>query len=51
VTSRRDISGSGVGLAITKNLVEVLHGKLQVKSTFGEGSTFTVLFKLVTANE
>lgn len=46
VTSRRDVSGSGVGLAITKNLVEVMDGEIQVKSTFGKGSTFTVLFKL-----
>lgn len=46
VTSRRDVKGSGVGLAITKNLIEVMDGEIQVKSTFGKGSTFTVLFKL-----
>ena len=47
VSSRTDVKGSGVGLAITKNLVEVMEGEIHVKSKPGEGSTFTVLFKLV----
>ena len=46
VTSRTDVEGTGVGLAITKNLIDVLDGKIQVESTEGKGSTFTIYLKL-----
>ncbi len=34
--------GTGLGLAITKALVEMMGGKINVKSRFGEGSLFMV---------
>ncbi|NOQ26594.1 MAG: PAS domain S-box protein [Bacteroidales bacterium] len=38
--------GSGIGLAITKNLVELLDGELQVKSQLDVGTEFYVSFKV-----
>ncbi len=39
------IEGTGLGLAITKSLVELLDGKIAVKSEYGTGSEFTVHLK------
>jgi signal transduction histidine kinase len=34
--------GTGLGLYISKYIVESHHGKLEVKSQFGQGSTFII---------
>lgn len=44
--SSRAYKGSGLGLAITRNLVRIMGGDIKVKSTLGEGSTFTVTLPL-----
>lgn len=38
--------GTGLGLAIVKTLVEKHDGQIQVKSTLGEGTTFSIIFPL-----
>lgn len=41
-TTESKIAGTGVGLAITKALVEVMEGSISAESTLGKGSIFTV---------
>lgn len=39
-------SGIGLGLSITKQLVDLMHGKITLDSEIGKGSTFTVLLPI-----
>ena len=41
-TASRQYGGTGLGLAITRKLVELLNGKLSVRSEQGKGSTFSI---------
>lgn len=42
VAKSRDQGGTGLGLAIVKHIMNRHEGALDIESTFGEGSTFTV---------
>ncbi|MCI8838728.1 MAG: HAMP domain-containing histidine kinase, partial [Hungatella sp.] len=44
--TRSGIQGAGLGMAITKNIVDMMGGEITVESEIGEGSTFTVKLPL-----
>ena len=44
-----DVSGRGVGLDVVKSKIEALGGDVEVKSKYGEGSTFTIRLPLTLA--
>ena len=44
-----DVSGRGVGLDVVKTKIETLGGDVEVKTTYGEGSTFIIRLPLTLA--
>jgi signal transduction histidine kinase len=45
-TGTMNETGTGLGLLLTKEMVELNGGKIYVESEFGKGSTFSVSFPL-----
>ncbi|GHV06734.1 chemotaxis protein CheA [Campylobacterota bacterium] len=44
-----DISGRGVGLDVVHSSIEAMHGKIEIESTPGKGSSFRILLPLTLA--
>lgn len=42
----QQIGGTGLGLALVKNIMEAHSGRVEVHSTLGKGSSFTLLFPI-----
>ncbi len=45
-TTQSGIQGTGLGMAITKNIIDMMDGTISVESEIGKGSTFTVELSL-----
>ncbi len=46
----QNISGTGLGMAITKHIVDLMNGTINVKSELGEGTEFHIILDLEKAN-
>ncbi len=50
ISSTRNYGGNGLGLSLAKSFTELLGGTLEVDSSLGNGSTFTLTIPLVLAD-
>ncbi|MDR0357549.1 MAG: response regulator, partial [Clostridiales Family XIII bacterium] len=51
IVKNKNVAGTGLGLAITKRLCEMMNGKIEVSSVYGEGSSFAIALPLKRGDE
>jgi len=51
LAEQNDVSGTGLGMAITRNLVNMMGGTIEVKSELGVGSTFKIVIPMQLPSE
>ena len=49
-THKYDHTGSGIGMALARELVELHHGKIEINSVLNKGTTFTINLPLAKAH-
>ncbi|MCM8539850.1 MAG: response regulator [Lentisphaeraceae bacterium] len=49
-STQRSFGGTGIGLALCRELLKLLSGKIEVESDLNSGSTFTILVKVKEVN-
>ena len=47
----KGIQGTGLGMVITRNILQMMNGDIEVKSAYGEGSEFTARFRIKNQNK
>jgi two-component system NtrC family sensor kinase len=50
-TTKEAGKGTGLGLAVSKRIMDEHNGKIEVESTPGKGTTFTLKFPSLTTND
>lgn len=45
--SSHSVQGNGLGLALVKRVIDIVQGEIEVESTVGEGTTFTVKIRRI----
>ena len=49
--ANKNVEGTGLGLSITSKMIEMMNGRIEVESVYGEGSLFTVYLPQKTEGE